>query len=118
MVGWSSRASADSATQARTMLRLVLGSGGVRRMRPWQEIFGRTDNQIENAIDKLIPLFARGRAGQPLMPGLARVEALMHGVVGAPPSALPTYVAHGTGVGGVDPAVNLAPGAPAGIVGW
>jgi hypothetical protein len=58
-VAWSSRASADSATMARTMLRLALGSEAGRTATVTQ-IFAQNDQQLENIVDRMIPLFAAG----------------------------------------------------------
>lgn len=58
-VGWSSRAADSSASMALTMLRLALGSDAARNATSAQ-IFSQTDSQLENIVDRLIPLFAEG----------------------------------------------------------
>ena len=58
-VAWASRAAENSDAMARGMLRLLLGSIAAKNQ-PVDQIFTRTDDQIETAVDRMIPLLSTG----------------------------------------------------------
>ena len=58
-VSWAAQATRDSTTMARGMLRLLLGSNAAKTQ-PVGDLFTRTDDQIETAVDRMIPLLSAG----------------------------------------------------------